>query len=135
MIGLLVFVREHGEAIEADLLRWYGLDLFDLGRPRLSMRRFRNLIGRLPRDAELWREMHGDVMAWGPVEHLVADLVDVERLALWQRGGNSKAPRPQPIDRPGTSRRRKSELSGGEMKRRLIDLHRRDEARRRDDGS
>lgn len=41
----------------------------------------------------------GESAAWTLTDYLLALLVDVERLALWQRGG--KGPRPKPLPRPG----------------------------------
>ncbi len=41
----------------------------------------------------------GEGAAWTLTDYLLALLVDVERLALWQRGG--KGPRPKPLPRPG----------------------------------
>ncbi|MFI1580009.1 hypothetical protein [Embleya sp. NPDC020630] len=46
--GLAYLLREHGEAIEADLLRYYRVDLLDLYRGEMSWRRLRVLIRYLP---------------------------------------------------------------------------------------
>jgi len=51
--------------VEADLLRFYGVDLLDAHRGRLSRRRLRVLIQHLPRDAALVRALHGDEAEWG----------------------------------------------------------------------
>jgi len=55
-----VFVDEHAEALEADLLHHYGVDLLDWHRGRLSTRRLSVLIRYLPRDSEVNRELHGE---------------------------------------------------------------------------
>lgn len=46
--GLVQLLREHGEAIEADLLRYYQVDLLDLYRGEMSWRRLRVLVRHLP---------------------------------------------------------------------------------------
>lgn len=42
----------------------------------------------------------GDDRAWTEGDHLVANLIDVEERAIWQRGGNSSAPKPKRLPRP-----------------------------------
>lgn len=54
--GLL---REYGEAIEADLLRHYGVNLLDLWRGRLTPRRLMVLIKGLPPGSALHRARGG----------------------------------------------------------------------------
>jgi len=39
--------------------------------------------------------------SWSVTDHLLAAVVDVLQAANWQRAGDSKAPRPKPIPRPG----------------------------------
>lgn len=71
--GLL---REHGEEIEADLLRVYGVDLLDLYRGTLTPRRLLVLIRGLPPGSALGRAMGGDVA--------LSDEVTAIRMAAWQ---------------------------------------------------
>jgi hypothetical protein len=100
-------VSAHAEAIEADLFRYYGLDLLDYHRGALSSRRLRVLIEHLPREAALVREVHGEDAAWGLAEHLLAAAVDQLSTGNWQfavvhaseQAGTPE--RPQPIPRPG----------------------------------
>lgn len=99
------FLHEHGDSIEADLLRWYQIDLQrDLGTERLTWRRLAALIGQLPREAATTLSVHGDVVRWGAVEHLLASVVDLLAAGNWQRGGKKHAPRPKPVRRPGIER-------------------------------
>jgi hypothetical protein len=44
-------IAEHSDAVEADLARYYGLELADHYRGQLSLRRLRSLIGWLPDDS------------------------------------------------------------------------------------
>jgi len=48
-------IREHGDALEADLQRHYGIDLLDVYRGRLSLRRLRVLLRGLPPDCRTLR--------------------------------------------------------------------------------
>lgn len=58
-------------------------------------------VRNLPRESATVRAQLGDIVEWGPNEHLLAALVDIGRMALWQRAGNKRTPRPKPVDRPG----------------------------------
>jgi hypothetical protein len=103
-------VTEHAEAIEADLLRYYGVDLLDYHRGRLTARRLRVLLRHLPREAALPSELHGDDTLWGLPEHLLATVADQLALGNWMFAtahaaeGSDAPDRPQPIPRPGTRR-------------------------------
>jgi hypothetical protein len=59
------------------------------------------LVRQLPRDAAVQRSVYGELVEWGPLEHLVALVVDVLQAANWQRSGNRHAKRPRPLPRPG----------------------------------
>jgi hypothetical protein len=93
--------------VEADLLRFYGVDLLDYHRGRLSTRRLRVLIQHLPKDAALVRELHGEDVEWGLTEHLLAAAVDHLAAGNWlfasaHTAENADPPeRPEPLPRPG----------------------------------
>lgn len=104
--GLFRLLSEHGEAIEADLQRFYGLDIRDLFRPGagLTWRRLRALIMGLPAESALHRSMGGEDAVWTLQTQLLAAVHDRLSEANWQRGNaGSKTPsrRPSPIPRPG----------------------------------
>lgn len=65
-----------------------------------TLRRVKVLCRHLPRGSALWREIHGEVVDWGPAEHLLALIADVLQLANWQRGSKKGASRPKPVERP-----------------------------------
>ncbi len=103
-------MREHGEALEVDLLR-LGIDLpRDLGTERLTWRRLELLIRHLPRDSATVRRIHGPPPPWSVTDHLLASVIDVLR---WQGTATrrtladvtgAKGQRedfPKPIRRPG----------------------------------
>lgn len=100
-------MTEHAEAVEADLQRYYGVDLLDRYRGRLSSRRLRVLIQHLPRDAALVRALHGEEAEWGLTEHLLAAAVDHLAAGNWLFASahtpenGDPPPRPDPIQRPG----------------------------------
>ncbi|MGK4584545.1 hypothetical protein [Kitasatospora sp. HPMI-4] len=52
-----MLLSEHAEAIEADLLRYYRLDLLDYHRGSMSARRLRVLVRHLPEDSALGRAL------------------------------------------------------------------------------
>jgi hypothetical protein len=93
--------------MEADLLRFYGLDLLDYHRGGLSARRLRVLLQHLPPEAALSRALHGDEAAWGLTEHLLATVADQLATANWMFAtvhtpeGASAPDRPPPLPRPG----------------------------------
>jgi len=93
--------------VEADLLRFYGVDLLDYHRGRLSARRLRVLIQHLPREAALVRAVRGEAAEWGLAEHLLATAVDQLAAGNWlftaAHTAEDRDPpqRPEPVPRPG----------------------------------
>lgn len=92
--------------IEADLLRWYQLDLQrDLGTDRLTWRRLRVLLGQLHRESGWVQRAGGDEVRWGVQEHLLASVVDELRILDWHyvgaHSGKRKPPELHLLPRPG----------------------------------
>jgi hypothetical protein len=110
-------VDEHAEALEADLLRYYGIDLLDWHRDRLSARRLTVLVKQLPRDSALNRELHGEAADWSVTDHLLAAAVDHLAAANWMfasvnsEEGDQPEP-PAPVPRPSYD---ESETGGEEI--------------------
>lgn len=93
-----------------------------------AWQRFSVLVRHLPRDSAVNRAVYGEVVAWGAVEHLLADLRDLLIAANWQRSGDPKIPRPEPIPRPGMRPQRderKTELTQEQINQRLLEQLRR----------
>jgi hypothetical protein len=109
MIGLAHLVRAHTADIDADFLTVYGLDIADLGGPRLPWGRFRALLLRLPHTARSLRAIGGRVDHWDETTHLAAAQLDATRQtnflvgALLTAHGARKnpIPKPEPVPRPG----------------------------------
>ncbi|MEU6826331.1 hypothetical protein ABZ921_37440 [Streptomyces atriruber] len=105
-----MFVDEHAEALEADLLRFYGLDLLDWHRGRLSSRRLAVLIRHLPRDGAVARETEGEAAEWSVGDYLLAHVVDQLADANWmfatvnQDEDADPLDPPKPLPRPGADR-------------------------------
>lgn len=78
-----MLVEEHAEALEADLLRHYGVDLLDWHRGRLSSRRLAVLVRHMPRDSALARAVHGEAAEWAVSDYLLATAVDHLAEANW----------------------------------------------------
>lgn len=105
-------MREHGEALEADLRQHYGVRLRDLflrdadGHLRMTWRELRCYIRQLPPGART-RIVTGDEDSiWGLQEHLTAVVIDELRNANWQRANEGaekgkQSPPPKPFPRPG----------------------------------
>ncbi|WP_155980834.1 DUF5361 domain-containing protein [Nocardia sp. CNY236] len=113
ILGLLELCEQHGEAIEADLIR-AGVRLRDVGSPCLTWRDLAVLIRQSPQDSALLRAMNPDRYRWGQVEHLLADLVDVANLLLWSKtkDGSRGRNRPSPYPRPGVNDTTKRRVRG-----------------------
>ncbi|WP_346176789.1 hypothetical protein [Streptomyces cuspidosporus] len=76
-------MEEHAEALEADLLRYYGVDLLDWHRGALSSRRLAVLVRHLPPDSAFVRAREGEAAEWGLTDHLLAAVVDHLAIANW----------------------------------------------------
>ena len=113
-------IQEHAETLEADLQRYYGLNLATLFVPGsgLTWRRLLVLIDHLPPEAALITAIRNDtpdqVLArnatdptkgnWSNLENLVATAIDEIRNSQWMYASahsERTVRRPQPIPRPG----------------------------------
>lgn len=114
--------------MEADLLRYFHVDLLGLGGKRLSWRRLGALGRQMPPGAGIVAATNPQA-AWSTTEHLLATIVDAIIQGNWERVAlqvkpKDRPPTPAPIDRPGMpSKRRRANrttLTPEEMRRRLI---------------
>lgn len=103
------------------------------------MRRLRLLLERAPRSSEYHRERVGPKATWTDHEYLLANIADGINQLSWLTSmahrDPKKAPpeRPKPIPRPGDAAKRqarRTQLSGREIARRLVDLARSEKKRR-----
>lgn len=76
-------MEEHAEALEADLLRYYGVDLLDWHRETLSSRRLSVLVRHLPPESAFVRAREGEAAEWRLTDHLLAAVVDHLAIAHW----------------------------------------------------
>jgi hypothetical protein len=118
-------IKEYPEELEADLLEFFGIDLLDLWRGRLSLRRVHLLINSLMHKAgrsTLLATMDESTQ-WGSTEHLLARVSDALELSnyLFLRANSSEKdiPLPEPLPRPGSdepvkSKPAESEFASGE---------------------
>lgn len=124
--GLSALLSEHGEAVEADLLR-QGIRLSDIAtRSGVKWRRLRVLVTNLPPGSATWRAMNLSA-AWTDEAHLMATAVDVLAAANWQRSkdGQKGTNRPKPLQRPGSAPRagvHKYGKAGGTLEQRMAFL-------------
>lgn len=71
---------------------------------RLTWRRLGVLLRHLPRESSFVQAIGGDRVRWGDVEHLLASVVDEQRVANWQYASahsKRKPKRPRFVHRPG----------------------------------
>lgn len=114
--GLVAELEAHGEAIDADLQREYGLSVADVVAGRVSLRRLAGLLRGMPLDGTAtWREARRRKVThaakptpppdewWSPERDLLASILDMLRIQVWQvtEDGRQGRNAPQPTRRPG----------------------------------
>jgi hypothetical protein len=80
-------VRDHGDVLEADMQREYGIELGDLYRRRLTLRRLRVLVDQLPFDSRTARavgEVDEALAVWSLDSALLGRLVDELAALRWE---------------------------------------------------
>lgn len=93
----------HGEALEWDLLKYWGMDIND---PRLTIRRLRNFISRLPIDSEVVNDrdkIPREARVWNINTYMLANIFDAIAHLDWVTvSANSKRVQkpPKPFPRP-----------------------------------
>jgi hypothetical protein len=94
---------KHGEAIEADLRRYYGVRVRDLFDPAsdLSPREVFSLLIHMPTDSAYHAELAGgpQFRDWNAATYLLANVQDLLQGANYQRAGG-KGRKPKPAYRP-----------------------------------
>lgn len=90
MRGLLHLLRTDGAMVEADLHAFYGVDLVDMYRGRLSLRKVGVLVRHLPGESRTVRHLSGD----GPHWSLEAVLLDDLRMAMTSSKKHPAKPHP-----------------------------------------
>ena len=119
--GLAGFLREHGEAVEWDVARyWPGRRLLELYRGEMSWRELRVFLRFLPPDSATARSVRASTPeedAWPLERQLLASVVDAVReqtFAMVKLHGDPKKTGrmkpPEPIERPGVEPRRRSNV-------------------------
>lgn len=71
---LALALRDAPEALEADLQRFYQVDLVDLWRGKLTVRKAAVLLRFLPIEAAVWGELQFGGAGWSTEAYLLADL-------------------------------------------------------------
>ena len=84
-------LRDHRGALEADLLRYYRVDLLDLWRGQLSWRRLIVLWRGLPGDAASVIAERGGLARFGPAE-IILDEIRRDQILIATRGGHRPSP-------------------------------------------
>lgn len=76
------------DSLRADLQRYYGLDLDELGHS-LRVRRAADLAAHLPDDACVWTALDPRA-AWGSTRQLLADIADNTNFLAWCKTKNAQ---------------------------------------------
>lgn len=100
LIGLSALLREQRNAIEADLHRYYGIDLLDFYRGRISLRKLAVLVEGLPAEATVYRNLQPEAAGWDIHTYLLAGILDALNDANWQRAEGKAHNRPERVPRP-----------------------------------
>ncbi|MFF8629686.1 hypothetical protein [Streptomyces werraensis] len=95
--------------MEADLLQFFGVDLLDLWRGRLSLRRISVLISSLMRQTgrSSLAAVLDEAAAWSESDYLLArisDALELSNYLFYQANSGEDAeewPAPEPLPRPG----------------------------------
>ena len=99
--GCLAGILEYGSEVEYELL-CLGLRLRDLGSDDLTWHDLSVILRHPTKGGPLHRAVFGGDAKWDDAQtQLLAQIVDVLAVGNWQRQGDSHAPRPEPIPRPG----------------------------------
>jgi hypothetical protein len=98
ILGLLNILRDHGEAVEYELLR-VGKRLDDIGTEALSWHELWIVAINAPPKSPLHISIAGDAAFWSIETYIFASILDALNNANWQRGGG-KGMRPTPVKRP-----------------------------------
>lgn len=98
--GLCQLLREHGEAIEFDLIT-LGLRLDNLGSRALSWRDLGVVVRHLPVDSALARSLRGSASQYSATDYLIVNAVNILQNMSWQLGNDPKAKKPEPVLLPG----------------------------------
>jgi hypothetical protein len=114
-------MEEHGEELEADLQRWYRVDVRDLWTGDLSWRRLGALVKNLPAESATKTALRNetpvqevrqtasaaDYGPWSQTDMLLAELIDIARWLQWSKtkAAEQNTDRPEPYPRPGVARK------------------------------
>lgn len=108
MISVVRVIQDYHDELEADLLEFFGVDLLDLWRGRLSIRRVGVLINSLmkkPGRSTLLEAMD-ERTRWGESEYLLArisDALEISNFLFFKANAQDSddLDEPLPIPRPG----------------------------------
>jgi len=67
-------LREHSDAVEADLQRFYGVSLAEFWQGGMSLRRLYVLVSSLPPGSAVWAIQNGLPPGWSLTDVLLADV-------------------------------------------------------------
>lgn len=91
-------LAHHGKAVEADLGRYYHVDLADMWRGEISIRKIAVYVENMPQGAQMWVDFGGPMAITPEAEAIY--VVEHELATLWWLHTGKKGERPQFRDYP-----------------------------------
>ncbi|MFG2228032.1 hypothetical protein [Streptomyces sp. NPDC048644] len=108
LIGAIHAIRDFSDELEADFLEFFGVDLLDVWRGRLSLRRVHVLIQSLIKKPgrSTFLAQVDESASWSVMDHLLARVSDATEISNYLFiKANSEGPDelqvPEPVQRPG----------------------------------
>ena len=108
---LIEVTTKHFDVLEADFEREYQMDLLDLYRGNIPVRKVANLAANLPAGALIW-QVTEHPNSWTTTDYLLAEQVDALNIANWIAGGAKANDKPKPLPRPAPSDKNKKKTKG-----------------------
>lgn len=93
--------------LRADMQRWYGLDIDEIGHS-IRVRRAADLAANIPEDGAVWPALDPR-MRWGTTKQLLANISDATSFTAWTKTKDAQrghATWKGALQRPGMDRRR-----------------------------
>jgi hypothetical protein len=112
---LKALAEEHGEELEADLLAAPGnLRLRNCPSEDFNWRDLKVFVKFVGVRSHLYRKLFPESADWDLSNQLLASIIDIQRWFQWVRMGadDSGVPPPDPIERPGVSKRKADHRRG-----------------------
>ena len=110
------------DALRADMQRWYGLDMDEIGYT-IRVRRAADLAVNIPEDGAVWPRLDKRLQ-WGTTKQLLANISDAAGFIAWTKTSEAQHRNARwkgALDRPGIEHRRARQPGVQAMSRDRLD--------------